>query len=93
MDEPRHRPPSLEVLEHRLHQMEQEQLARRLSALEPLVRRMESNLEGLTCRVEKGMGELKAEVISQKALQRGVGLAVVGIVSFVQFMPYLGKLL
>lgn len=79
----------LHLAKHRLAALEQEQLPRRVASMEPIVQRLEHKLDDLGDRFDEAFSELKASIGEQKALQKGVIVAVVGITGLIQLLPYL----
>lgn len=81
------------LTKHRLTALEQEQLPRRVAALEPVVQRMEHKLDEGFERLEKGIDQARADISSQRALQKGVVVAVAAIVGLIQLIPVLKSIL
>ena len=83
----------LHLTKHRLTTLEQEQLPRRVASMEPVVQRLEHKLDAIGTQIEEGLESLRAEIIAQKALQKGVVLAVAAVVGLIQLVPYLKGLM
>lgn len=81
------------LTKHRLSTLEQEQLPRRVAALEPVVQRMEHKLDDVAERLEKGLDDVKEAINSQRALQKGVVVAVAAVVGLIQLIPVLKSIL
>lgn len=81
------------ITEHRLTQIEKEQLPQRVANIEPMVKRIELNLDDLNKQVTLGLREVRDAVNAQKSMHRGVVLAVAVIVGFVQLLPLLKGIL
>lgn len=81
------------LINHRLNSIEQEQLPRRVAALEPIVQRMEHKLDDVGQQLELGLAEVKEAINSQRALQKGVVVAIAAIVGLIQLIPFIKSIL
>lgn len=81
------------LLKHRMQVLEEEQLPRRVASMEPVVRRVEHKLDDLSEHVTTGLDEVRAAIMSQRAMIRGALIAIGAIVGFIQLLPIIKELL
>ena len=81
------------LLKHRMQVLEEEQLPRRVASMEPVVRRVEHKLDDLSEHVTTGLDEVRAAIMSQRAMTRGALIAIGAIVGFIQLLPIIKELL
>lgn len=81
------------LLKHRMQVLEEEQLPRRVASMEPVVRRVEHKLDELSEHVTTGLDEVRAAIMSQRAMIRGSVITIGAIVGFIQLLPIIKELL
>lgn len=81
------------LVKHRIQALENEKLPQRVANLEPIVRRIEESTTSIEDKLDSGLSSIREELAGQRALQKGIVLAVAAVVGLIQLIPTLRSLL
>lgn len=76
----------LRLYGHRLSALEREELPRRMAQVEPVVRRIDEKVDLIGGKLDAGLAEVRAALLAQKSMQRGIVWTVGIVVGAIQFL-------
>jgi signal transduction histidine kinase len=84
---------NLNLINHRLKMLEEERLPHRVAIMEPVVKRVEEQLDDISEQMRKGLNEVRDAINDQRSLQKGMVFAVAAVVGIIQLLPFIKGLL
>lgn len=81
------------LINHRLKMLEDERLPHRVSSMEPIVKRVEEQLDDISIQLRDGLNEVRDAINAQRSLQKGMLFAVAAVVGLIQLLPLIRDML
>lgn len=83
----------INLINHRLKMLEDERLPHRVSSMEPIVKRVEEQLDDISVQLRDGLNDVRDAINAQRSLQKGMLFAVAAVVGLIQLLPLIRDIL